>query len=112
MKHNYKINIVVLYQRACQLYRNRVIIVCRSPLQYIHIQNLYSCISEENSFVSYQRYNMRGTGPSSYGAYFCHHSSDNYVDLSDLYVVLSDLYIEWSDLYVDLSIIHLFENIY
>ena len=55
---------------------------------------------------------MRGTGPRFYGAYFYHHSSDNYVDLSDLYVVLSDLYIEWSDLYVDLSLIHLFENIY
>ena len=36
-------------------------------------------------------------------AYFCHHLSDNYVDLSDLYVVLSDLY-------VDLSLIHLLEN--
>ena len=29
-------------------------------------------------------------------AYFCHHLSDNYVDLSDLYV--------------DLSLIHLLEN--
>ena len=36
-------------------------------------------------------------------AYFCHHLSDNYVDLSDLYVVLSDLC-------VDLSLIHLLEN--
>ena len=26
-------------------------------------------------------------------AYFCHHLSDNYVDLSDLFVVLSDLYV-------------------
>ena len=40
-------------------------------------------------------------------AYFCHHLSDNYVDLSDLYVVLSDLYVDFSDLYVDLSLIHL-----
>ena len=40
--------------------------------------------------------------------YFCHHLSDNYVDLSDLYVVLSDLYVDLSDLYVDLSVIHLF----
>ena len=39
-------------------------------------------------------------------AYFCHHSSDNYVD----YVVLSDLYVDLSDLYVDLSLIHLLEN--
>ena len=38
-------------------------------------------------------------------AYFCHHLSDNYVDLSDLFVVLSDLYVEFSDLYVDLSLI-------
>ena len=36
-------------------------------------------------------------------AYFCHHLSDNYVDLPDLYVVLSDLY-------VDFSLIHLLEN--
>ena len=36
-------------------------------------------------------------------AYFCHHLSDNYVDLSDLYVVLSDLYVHLSDLYVHLS---------
>ena len=41
--------------------------------------------------------------------YFCHHLSDNYVDLSDLYVVLSDLYVDLSDLYVDLSLIHLLE---
>ena len=27
-------------------------------------------------------------------AYFCHHLSENYVDLSDLYVVLSDLYVD------------------
>ena len=26
-------------------------------------------------------------------AYFCHHLSDNYVDLSDLYVDLSDNYV-------------------
>ena len=38
-------------------------------------------------------------------AYFCHHLSDNYVDLSDLYVDLSDLYVDLSDLYVDLSLI-------
>ena len=43
-------------------------------------------------------------------AYFCHHLSDNYVDLSDLYVVLLDLYDDLSDLYVDLSLIHLLEN--
>ena len=43
-------------------------------------------------------------------AYFCHHLSDNYVDLSDLYVVLSDLYVDLSDLYVDLSLIRLLEN--
>ena len=36
-------------------------------------------------------------------AYFCHHLSDNYVDLSDLYVVLSDLYVVLSDHYVYLS---------
>ena len=39
-------------------------------------------------------------------AYFCHHLSDNYVDLSDRYVVLSDIYVDLSDLYVDLSLIH------
>ena len=49
--------------------------------------------------------------------FFCHHLSDNYVDLSDLnvvlsdlYVDLSDLYVDLSDLYVDLSLIHLLEN--
>ena len=36
-------------------------------------------------------------------AYFCHHLSDNYVDLSDIYVDLSDIYVELSDHYVDLS---------
>ena len=36
-------------------------------------------------------------------AYFCHHLSDNYVDLSDLYVVLSDLYVDLSVIDVDLS---------
>ena len=43
-------------------------------------------------------------------AYFCHHQSDNYVDLSDLYFVLTDLNVDLSDLYVDLSLIHLLEN--
>ena len=38
-------------------------------------------------------------------AYFCHHLSDNFVDLSDIYVDLSDLYVDLSDLYVDLSLI-------
>ena len=38
-------------------------------------------------------------------AYFCHHLSDNYVDLSDIYVDLSDLYVDLSDLYNDLSLI-------
>ena len=36
-------------------------------------------------------------------AYFCHHLSDNYVDLSDLYVNLSVIYVDLSDHYVDLS---------
>ena len=36
-------------------------------------------------------------------AYFCHHLSDNYVDLADLYVVLSDLYVDLLRYYVDLS---------
>ena len=36
-------------------------------------------------------------------AYFCHHLSDNYVDLSDLYVDLSVIYVVMSDHYVDLS---------
>ena len=58
-------------------------------------------------------------------AHFCHHFSDNYVDLldlcavmsnlyvdlsSDLYAVLSNLYVDLSDLYADLSLIHLLEN--
>ena len=38
-------------------------------------------------------------------AYFCHHLSDNYVDLSDIYVDLLDLYVDLSDLYVDLLLI-------
>ena len=29
-------------------------------------------------------------------AYFCHHLSDNYVDMSDIYVDLSDLYVDLS----------------
>ena len=36
-------------------------------------------------------------------AYFCHHLSDNYVNLSENYVDLSDLYVDLSDHYVDLS---------
>ena len=43
-------------------------------------------------------------------ACFCHHLSDNYVDLSDLYVVLPDLYVDLSEPYVDFSLIHLLEN--
>ena len=35
-------------------------------------------------------------------AYFCHHLSDNYIDLSDLYVDLSVIYVDLSDHYVDL----------
>ena len=42
-------------------------------------------------------------------AYFCHHLSDNYVDLPDL-VVFSDLYFDLLDLCVDFSLIHFFEN--
>ena len=30
-------------------------------------------------------------------AYFCHHLSDNYVDLSDIYVDLSDHYVDLSE---------------
>ena len=41
--------------------------------------------------------------PITLVAYFCHHLSDNYIDLSDLYVILSDLY-------VILSLIHMLEN--
>ena len=36
-------------------------------------------------------------------AYFCHHLSDNYVDLSDLYIDLSDHYVDLSENYVELS---------
>ena len=36
-------------------------------------------------------------------AYFCHHLSDNYVDLSDLYVDLSAIYVDLSDHYVDMA---------
>ena len=36
-------------------------------------------------------------------AYFCHHLSDNNVDLSDLYVDLSFIYVVLSDQYVDFS---------
>ena len=36
-------------------------------------------------------------------AYFCHHLSDNYVDLSDNYVDLSDLYVDLSAIYVNMS---------
>ena len=32
-------------------------------------------------------------------AYFCHHLSDNFVDLSDLYVDLSDRYVDLSEKY-------------
>ena len=38
-------------------------------------------------------------------AYFCHHLSDNPVDLSDLYVDLSVIYVDLSDLYIDFSYI-------
>ena len=40
-------------------------------------------------------------------AYFCHHLSDNYVDLSDHYVDLSENYVDLSDNDVDLSDIKL-----
>ena len=36
-------------------------------------------------------------------AYFCHHLSDNNVNLSDFDVDLSDIYVDLSDHYVDLS---------
>ena len=36
-------------------------------------------------------------------AYFCHHLSENYLDLSDLYVDLSVIYVNFSDHYVDFS---------
>ena len=38
-------------------------------------------------------------------AYFCHHLSDNYVDLSDLYVDLSDHYVDLSENYHQVDII-------
>ena len=37
-------------------------------------------------------------------AYFCHHLSENYVDLSDHYVDLSDLYVDLSDNFVVICI--------
>ena len=40
-------------------------------------------------------------------AYFCHHLSDNYVDLSDYYVDLSEHYVDLSENYVALSDIKL-----
>ena len=43
-------------------------------------------------------------------AYFCHHLSDNSVDLSDNSVDLSDNYVDLSDNYVDLSLIGLLGN--
>ena len=41
--------------------------------------------------------------PKCMVAYFCHHLSENYVDLSDLYVYLSDHYVDLLEKYVDLS---------
>ena len=38
-------------------------------------------------------------------AYFCHHLSDNYVDLSDNYVDLSDHYVDLSENYHQVDII-------
>ena len=35
--------------------------------------------------------------------HFCHHLTDDYVDLSDLYVVSSVFYVDLSDHYVSLS---------
>ena len=52
---------------------------------------------------SLQENNARRNYYTCMVAYFCHHLSDNYVDLSDIYVDLSDLYIDLSDNYVDLS---------
>ena len=46
---------------------------------------------------------MAGHENKTMVAYFCHHLSDNYVDLSDNYVDLSDLYVDLSDHYADLS---------
>ena len=36
-------------------------------------------------------------------AYFCHHLSDNYVDLSDPYVDLSVISVDLSDNYFDIK---------
>ena len=47
---------------------------------------------------SFDHFHARGMG-----AYFCHHLSDNDVDLSDLYVDLSAIYDDLSDHNVDLS---------
>ena len=43
-------------------------------------------------------------------AYFCHHLSDNFVDLPDLHVVLSDINVDSLDIDVDSEPIHLLEN--
>ena len=51
------------------------------------------------------KYQETGLFSHNMVACFCHHLSDNYVDLSDIYVDLSDLYVDLSDLYVDLSLI-------
>lgn len=40
-------------------------------------------------------------------AYFSHHLSDSYFDLSDLYSDFSDNYYKLSDLFVDLSCIYM-----
>ena len=45
---------------------------------------------------------MRANGMVAY-MYFCHHLTDDYVDLSDLYVTLQFFYVDLSDHYVDLS---------
>ena len=48
------------------------------------------------SFTSIQALIVRQDLGHIMVAYFCHHLSDNYVDLSDIYVDLSDLYVDLS----------------
>ena len=56
-------------------------------------------------FLGVKRYTQPNgeSGNDPYGGIFCHHMSDNDVDLSDLYVYLSVIYVDLSDHYVQMS---------
>ena len=68
----------------------RTIKICRfeviDGVKYVYgIKHVYNFLLREQAYFMV--------------AYFCHHLSDNYVNLSDLYVDLSVIYVDLSEKY-------------